>query len=402
MLKDILLRLRHGEIDKSIQAEIDQFFKDVNVVEILLIEQELLNGDDGITMEDVMKLSHIHPHLYGKKMNEAYISDTDHPSHPVQILKEENRVLQSVLDTTKLHIESFEKNPHHSNELEKAKQQIYRLGEFHHHYDRKEKLFFPILEHLGHYGPARIMWEGDDRVRALYKALKGQINQFPDLDFKHVRKTYDTFEKEFKEMIFQEEAIFLPVLQTIFHENDWLSIAEESYAFGYSLIEPGEEWGPKSEEEEINKTNSTVPTDKNIPFGCGYLTVEEADHILNNLPLEITFVDKNSVFKYFNNMTKASEMMLVRTPLSIGRNVANCHPPKNLSKVMRLVRDLKAKRRTSETMWFKKGGQYVHVTYKPIFNEEDEFLGILEYVQDIQPFFELPSEIKRRLTELDK
>src|SRR5690625_2097059 len=87
-------------------------------------------------------------------------------------------------------------------------------------------------------------------------------------------------------------------------------------------------------------------------------------------------------------------MMLIRTPLSIGRNVADCHPPKSLQKVMTLVRDLKTKKRTTETMWFKKGDAYVHITYKGLFNEEGEFIGILEYVQDIAPFLQLPTEEK--------
>lgn len=133
---------------------------------------------------------------------------------------------------------------------------------------------------------------------------------------------------------------------------------------------------------EKNKKTDETPDNtlvsKNIPFGEGYLTVEEANLILNNVPLEITFVDKNSVFKYFNNITEASDMILVRTPISIGRNVANCHPPKSLHKVMTLIRALKTKKRTSESMWFKKKDQYVHITYKALFNEDDAYIGILE------------------------
>lgn len=66
-----------------------------------------------------------------------------------------------------------------------------------------------------------------------------------------------------------------------------------------------------------------------------------------------------------------------------------------------LIRDLKTGRRKSESMWFKKQDQYVYITYKPVFNDEGEFLGILEYVQNIQPFFELPSEVKMGLSEIE-
>lgn len=67
---------------------------------------------------------------------------------------------------------------------------------------------------------------------------------------------------------------------------------------------------------------------------------------------------------------------------------------------MTVIRDLKMGRRTSESMWFKKKDQYIHITYKAVYNDEGEFLGILEYVQDIQPFFELPSEVKIGLTRI--
>lgn len=37
-------------------------------------------------------------------------------------------------------------------------------------------------------------------------------------------------------MIFQEEMI-LPILQSIFSQEDWKAIADESDAFGYALID---------------------------------------------------------------------------------------------------------------------------------------------------------------------
>lgn len=165
-------------------------------------------------------------------------------------------------------------------------------------------------------------------------------------------------------MIFQEEAIIVPVLQSIFSEDDWLAIANESDPFGYAIIgAPVEKWMPKL--ANVDKVVSDTPAARNVVLGGGgYLTTEEATLIFNNLPLEITFVDKNDLFKYFNEMTEASEMMLVRTPISIGRNVANCHPPKSLKKVMTLIRDLKAGKRTSESMWFKKNDQYIHLSFR--------------------------------------
>ena len=387
ILKEILLRLRHEGLSESTQADFDQF-KNLSVVNILLMQLELINGDYGITIEDVKRLSSL-----GNPINDEEISNTYHPSHPIQIFKKENTALQVVLNQIYNLLESLEEDQNQIQKIDlvdELKQHIFQLGEFHNRYNRKEKLFFPIMERYGYYAPTRTVWKVDIRIRALYQALKRQFI-LPDIDLTRVRKRYDAFEKEFKEMIYQEEVIILPICQSIFSEDDWLAIANESDAFGFALIEaPEEKWMPKSDEMV-----SDTPTTQNIVLGGGgYLTTEEAKLILNNLPLEITFVDKNDMFKYFNEITEASEMMLVRTPISIGRNVANCHPPKSLMKVMTLIRDLKTGKRTSESMWFKKKDQYIHITYKAIFNEEGEFLGVLEYVQDIQPFFELPSEVK--------
>src|SRR5690625_3605835 len=205
-------------------------------------------------------------------------------------------------------------------------------------------------------------------------------------------------------MVFQEKAFLLPVICYYFTEDDWLAIAKESEAFGFAVIDPDQKWVKerevaKAKAEPVNEVANIESTP--IPFGGGYLTVKEANNILNNLPVEITFVDKFGVFKYFNNMVKSSEMMFIRTPSSIARNVGHCHPPRSMKKVVRLISDLKEKRRTSETMWFKKDGRYVHITYKGLFDENGEYLGILEYMQDIQLFLDLPREVKKEITPLD-
>ncbi|MEK5037084.1 DUF438 domain-containing protein [Sporosarcina sp. FSL K6-3457] len=367
ILKELLFRVRRGESSESIQADFNQYFKHVSVVDLLLIQLELINGDYGITIEDVKELSSIYPDLYGGIVDKKGITRIYHPGHPIQIFKEENTAFQVVLNQINRLLESFEEDRSQiqkTDRLDELKQQLFRLGEFHNHYHRKEKLFFPIMERYGHYAPIRTVWMVDDQIRVLYQAVKRQIVQLSDENFTRFRKRYDTFEKKFKEMIFQEEAIIVPVLQSIFSEDDWLAIANESDPFGYAIIgAPVEKWMPKL--ANVDKVVSDTPAARNVVLGGGgYLTTEEATLIFNNLPLEITFVDKNDLFKYFNEMTEASEMMLVRTPISIGRNVANCHPPKSLKKVMTLIRDLKAGKRTSESMWFKKNDQYIHLSFR--------------------------------------
>src|SRR5699024_1561282 len=280
--------------------------------------------------------------------------------------------------------------------MEELQNRTKEFGQFISHYHRKEKLFFPILERYGQFSMTRIMWGEDDRNRNFYKSAKSMVERLASLDFLYIKQTFDRLFENLEEMIYQEETFLLPIVLAIFKEEEWQSIHEESGAYGYAFIDPVQ--GPLGEnrhpliDEELAKMQ--------IPFGGGYLTLKEADMILNNLPVEITFVDKFGVFKYFNDMVESSEMMFIRTPSSIGRNVGNCHPPSSMKKVATLIRDLQLRHREYECMWFKKDGRYVHITYKGLFDEEGEYLGILEYVQDINPFLQLPREVKKELQPL--
>lgn len=409
-LKDILYELSHDNSQESIQHELEERFADVDNVDFLLTVQEQFHADEAITIEAVQNLFKLRPTLSGN----SFVEREDHPGHPIQIFYREVKTFQTTLKRMNVLLKELkqEESTQESDTVSELKRLAFGLGELHKHFHRKEKLFFPLMERYGHYSSIRSSWRSDDVIRALYQGIKRQINGLPEIEFDHVQITYDRFEQEFNDMLFQEETITLPVLASIFDEDDWMRIAKESDAFGFVTTESEAEWEisayceafivGKEDNIDFGKTAVDEESTKNVPFGGGYLTTEEANLILNNLPLEITFVDKNSMFKYFNEMTEPSDMMLVRTPISIGRNVANCHPPKSLSKVMSLVRDLKAKRRESENMWFKKKDEYIHITYKGLFNDKDEFVGILEYVQDIQPFFNLPSDVKRVLSEIDK
>ena len=56
-----------------------------------------------------------------------------------------------------------------------------------------------------------------------------------------------------------------------------------------------------SSNSAADSTTSPAPNpEADLPFGGGYLSLKEANLILNHLPFEITFIDKNDLFKYFN------------------------------------------------------------------------------------------------------
>lgn|SRR5690625_1674855 len=326
-------------------------------------------------------------------------------AHMIHVLIRENERYRTYIQSLATEIEKI-KIERWTNERDTIRKIVQALGQLHNHFHVKEKLIFPIVERYGHVQFTRDMWREDDYIRGAYRAVKNLLIDQTSTNMENINRTFQSFAERLEKMFIQEEYILFPMTLQLFRENEWEQIKNESKAYGYDVAN---ENLPKLATNDKNSKIATHLTDEqhkrrkteNFPFGKGYLTLEEADLILNNLPVEITFVDRHSIFKYFNDVHAAEDMMLIRTPLSIGRNVAHCHPPKSLRKVMTLVRDLKTKKRTIETMWFKKGDTYVHITYKGLFNEVGEFIGILEYVQDISSFFQLPTEEKRQLTKLE-
>ena len=398
VLRDILIRLHNGASLESVQADFDAHFAGVSAIEISLMEHELMNGDYGITFEDVMKLCNVHANLFKGAVDDVNVSEADKAGHPIHILKVENQAFQAAIIRIQRLLDNLDE---HSEKglINGLKRQYDLLGQFKRHYDRKENLFFPIMERYGHDAPPKVMWGVDDEIRALFNEAVEALNQFPAVSKEDVQHQFNCFEKEFKEMIFKEEAILIPLVLSIFNEDDWIAIAEESDEFGYAIVKPEAKWQPERRTFETQTTNQTPPSqDDEIPFGGGFLSLKEANLILNHLPFEITFINKDDIFKYFNQSITQEAKIFGRSPSAIGRHVTNCHPPKSLEMVTTLIADFRSGRRDRESMWFHMRGKFVYVSYIAVRDENNEYQGVLEFVHDIQPFIDLKGE-KRGLSE---
>lgn len=445
VLKNILLDLHHGAKAEAVQEEFNKHFTGVSAIEISLMEHELMNSDTGVTFEDVMSLCNVHANLFKGAVRDVEVADTDHSGHPVQIFKQENLALRAALMRVGRLLDTYANSDEEmQEEIRKGlKRQLSLVEQFERHYKRKEELMFPIMESYGHDSPPKVMWGVDDQIRELFKEVKTAAEQLPALDIEEVTEKFRLFATEFEAMIFKEESILLMILLESFTQDDWLKIAEESDVYGYAIIQPAEKWIPHrhsfSEKETDNSTKVTSevlarseqtndgkfqqvidtpdgqvtisfePKKKKVennfdrqnqqPFGHGYLSVEQANLILNHLPMEITFVNKEDIFQYYNDSVPADEMIFKRTPGQVGRNVELCHPPKFLEKVRFIFKELREGKRDKFVMWFKSEsrGKFVHVTYAAVHDEAGEFQGVLEYVQDIQPFREIDGDVYRGL-----
>ena len=110
------------------------------------------------------------------------------------------------------------------------------------------------------------------------------------------------------------------------------------------------------------------------------LSYEIIQAILDALPVEISFVDKDDKVRYFS---KEGRRIFPRTRAIIGRQVQNCHPQKSIHVVSKILDDFKNKRRDSAEFWINLKGRKVYIRYFAVRDAKESYLGCLEVTQDI-------------------
>jgi PAS domain S-box-containing protein len=142
-------------------------------------------------------------------------------------------------------------------------------------------------------------------------------------------------------------------------------------------------------ETEEPKAKEAAVSDKAVKFETGTLTAEEIEGILDTLPIDISFVDKNDSVKYFN---KAEKRIFVRTKSVIGRKVQQCHPEKSVHIVSKIVNSFKTGKKDSAEFWITMGGRLVHIRYFAVRDKNQEYLGTVEVTQDLTDIKKIEGE----------
>ncbi len=112
----------------------------------------------------------------------------------------------------------------------------------------------------------------------------------------------------------------------------------------------------------------------------GELNKEILGVVLNTLPVEITFVDKDDTVRYFN---KNGDRIFPRPPAVLGRKVQDCHPKKSLHKVNQILDDFKNNRKDSAEFWIDLDNRKIYIRYFAARDKNGNYLGCLEVTQDI-------------------
>ena len=377
-LKELMLRLHQGEKEEIIQEEFNQYFDSISPYEIQVMERNLMQ--EGITYEEIMRLCKIHASLMSTKVEAGEeMPDFEKEGHPVMVLKKENLALRGAIDRIERLLQAYVSSKD-EDLLKGLKRQISLLDQFENHYLRKEYALFPIMESKGITAPPKVMWGVHDEIREIYKNFKQAFDEQAD----DVMDQFLAAKEELLEMIFKEENILIPMVAQAFHVDDWEKMAQDTPQYGYCIVTPEAEWKVEKKPSTIQSKEEIQETG-DIPLSTGSLSLEQLDLLLNLLPMELSFVDKDNIVKYYNE-GNGEEKIFKRTKSAIGRDVINCHPPKSHAIVKQLFEQLRSGQKEKEEMWFKKEDKMIHVTYHAVRNAQGEYMGVLEYVQNIAPY----------------
>lgn len=390
-IKDIIKQLHEGKTVEEVKQQFEEAFEDVSASEITAAEAALIA--EGVSASEIQRLCDVHASVFKGTIEEIHQHPSNAiliPGHPLNTLMRENLAISRIINQE---IKPYLQNLDDEESYQYLLEGVNHLSQIELHYQKKENLFFPYMEKYGIVAPPQVMWGVDDEIRADIKEIKTLLEQNSKLDSVIIQKIEDVMTRV-EEMIFKEENIMAPMLLDHLTQEEWKKIADESREIGF-LIKKVSEWNPVISTKDVEVKEEENVQEGLIKLPSGIFNTEQLTWMLNTLPFDITFVDKDDFVKYFS---EGKERTFIRTRSIIGRNVSNCHPPASVHIVEKIVSDFKTGRKDQEDFWIKLGDKFVLIRYYAVRNDQGEYLGVLEVTQDIKEIQQIVGE-KRLVSE---
>lgn len=380
LLKHMILQLHEGQAPEQVRKQLIRLMGQVPYNEVVQVEQELI--EEGLPQEEVLKLCDIHTAALEGAIDQsgAKAASEGHPVHTFQ--QENNALVREVKALEKLYEQVGQlKDEKKIDGLFKEMQQHFNnLADVEKHYSRKENLLFPFLEKHGITGPPQVMWGKHDETREFLKAAFEAFAESKNMSLDEAKTVVDIVLKpasqSIVEMVGKEEEILFPMTLDTLTDEEWYQISRQSIEIGFCLYDPMVPWKPAS----VKIVDSAEPSDGRVQLPSGSFTVEELTAILNTVPFDMTFVDKDDKVRFF---TQGRERIFARTRAILGRDVQRCHPPSSVHIVEQILGDFKSGKQDRASFWIQMAGKFIMIEYFAMRNDAGDYLGTLEVSQDL-------------------
>ena len=390
-LKELILALHSGESPEKVRQDLITTLKSIPYGEVVEVEQELIS--EGLPESEVLKLCDIHGEVLEGHVDQSGAKEIP-VGHPVDVFIQENKAILKTLEKAGDVLHSLSKVPDDNfKSFLLVLQNIFNeLMDIDKHYQKKEYLVFPYLEKNEITGPPKVMWGKHDEIR---DQLKGCIVLLREKDLSK-QDLSDASEllylpvlKAIRDMVQKEEEILFPMSMDVLSLDDWWNIHNQTLEFGFTLYDPEVEWKPEGLQDEKKAEEQAGRNDGSVKLPSGSFSLEELIAVLNTVPVDMTFVDKNDKVKYF---TQGSHRIFPRSRSIINRDVRLCHPPGSVDIVEKIIDDFKSGKESHAPFWIQMKGKFILIEYYALRDDNGEYLGTLEVSQDLTNARELKGE----------
>ncbi|WP_333655420.1 PAS domain-containing protein [Dissulfurispira sp.] len=232
------------------------------------------------------------------------------------------------------------------------------------------------------------MWALHDDIRIMLKDVKAKTQ-----DSAITEKAVKALAHMINDMIYKEEHILFPMALETLSEDDWTKVRQGEDEIGYAWIKPADEWRPLGVFFQQALLTEKVGS---LNLDTGQLTADQVNLVLTHLPLDISFVNENDGVVYYS---QTAERVFPRSPGIIGRKVQNCHPPKSVDMVEKILQEFKSGNKDSAEFWIQMKGRFIHIRYFAARDRNGNYRGTLEVSQDVTGIKRLEGE--KRLLDWD-
>jgi hypothetical protein len=395
-LKEVIRQLHEGKSPQEVKAKFKTVIEGTSSEDIARIEQELVK--EGMPREQLQKLCDVHLAVFADQVQEQELHVPS--GHPINILMEEHKIL----------LQRAERLETLVNMIEEACDVVYvgdALKELQHvtedfqdsekHYLREENVLFPIMEKHGITEPPAIMWMEHNQIREVKKKLHNLVQKWNSMTFDDFKKKLAEAAKPVCSLLpshfFKENNILFPTALQVVTDKEWKEAREEFDEIGYCCFTPPQAIVKFQAEKQKTKESPEAA----LQFETGSLSKDEIESILDTLPVDISFIDKNDRVKYFN---KAGKRIFVRTKSVIGRSVQLCHPQKSIHIVNKIIEAFQNGEKNTAEFWITMNERLVHIRYFAVRDKKGKYLGTMEVTQDLTDIKKI--EGQKRLLNWEK
>ena len=396
------LDIDEDKINKIIEIKLDYIKGNISIEEAKKTMKdsfEKITAQEFAICEQYLQKYGISDDLLAERMDEILeifdgilVSEKlDLPSgHPVKTYLDEISAIREVLSKMKKQLDKkFIKNQW----LE-----LYdKLGQISIHFSRKQNQLFPALESKGFDKPSKVMWTLDNNTKEIIRKSRGLLEGDKDQEF---LKLQEEVMEMVEDMMVKEEEILLPTSMDLLSDEDFVKMRKGDDEIGYCLIKTPAPYGNKevnvmsnlngSNENDFMKDMAAVlqkhgmlnSSSKNdvLDVAQGKLTLSQINLIFKHLQVDLSYVDENEIVKFYSD---TKHRVFPRSAGVIGREVQNCHPRESVHMVEEIIRAFREGEQDEAEFWLEINGKFIYIIYNAVRDEEGNFRGVLEMMQDV-------------------